>query len=107
MLIKRSITIKGHPTSISLENSFWEELNSIANARKISLASLVAEIDANSSFFPPDYIPKRFCSGVDSKGIRYPVVADVVAYLTESTLNMFEDDQDYNKSCMSLYNLCE
>lgn len=49
MIIKRSITIKGHPTSISLENSFWEELNSIANARKISLASLVAEIDANRS----------------------------------------------------------
>ena len=49
MIIKRSITIKGHPTSISLEDPFWNVLNSIAEARKISVASLVAEIDENRS----------------------------------------------------------
>ena len=46
MIIKRSITIRGHPTSISLENPFWDELNKIAKKRGVSLASLVAEIDA-------------------------------------------------------------
>ena len=49
MIIKRSLTIKGHATSISLENPFWDGLNEIAKIRKISIASLVAEIDGNRS----------------------------------------------------------
>ena len=44
--IKRSITITGHRTSVSLEAPFWEELQRIANDRQVSLATLVAEIDA-------------------------------------------------------------
>jgi predicted DNA-binding ribbon-helix-helix protein len=42
---KRSITIHGHPTSISLEDEFWNELASIARLRKLSLNALVTEID--------------------------------------------------------------
>ena len=42
---KRSVTIDGHRTSISLEDGFWEELAAIAEARRLSLNSLVAEID--------------------------------------------------------------
>ncbi len=49
MIIKRSITIKGHSTSISLEATFWDALNVIAKQRDISIASLVAEIDTNRS----------------------------------------------------------
>ena len=49
MIRKRSLTIKGHATSISLENPFWDGLNEIAKIRKISIASLVAEIDGNRS----------------------------------------------------------
>ena len=49
MTIKRSITIKKHSTSISLENPFWDSLHDIASSRKISLASLVCEIDAKRS----------------------------------------------------------
>ena len=49
MIIKRSITIKGHSTSISLETVFWDALNEIAKKRDISIASLVAEIDTNRS----------------------------------------------------------
>lgn len=49
MIIKRSITIKGHSTSISLEATFWDALNEIAKKRDISIASLVAEIDTNRS----------------------------------------------------------
>lgn len=44
---KRSVTIRGHRTSISLESAFFEELEAIAAGREIPLASLVAEIDAN------------------------------------------------------------
>ena len=42
---KRSVTIHGHRTSISLEEPFWMSLNDIAKARKHSLASLVQMID--------------------------------------------------------------
>ncbi len=42
---KRSITIAGHRTSISLEAPFWEVLTEIAAARDMSVASLVAEVD--------------------------------------------------------------
>jgi predicted DNA-binding ribbon-helix-helix protein len=42
---KRSITIRGHQTSITLEDAFWDELSALANARKLSLSALVAEID--------------------------------------------------------------
>jgi predicted DNA-binding ribbon-helix-helix protein len=42
---KRSVTIDGHRTSISLEDAFWTELAAIAGARGLSLNALVAEID--------------------------------------------------------------
>ena len=42
---KRSVTIHGHPTSISLEDEFWQELSAIAEARGLSLNALVTEID--------------------------------------------------------------
>jgi predicted DNA-binding ribbon-helix-helix protein len=45
-VIKRSIAIAGHRTSISLEEPFWEELRRIASARGIALQRLVAEVDA-------------------------------------------------------------
>jgi predicted DNA-binding ribbon-helix-helix protein len=42
---KRSVTIDGHRTSISLEDAFWNELATIARTRGLSLNALVAEID--------------------------------------------------------------
>ncbi|HLG46014.1 MAG TPA: ribbon-helix-helix domain-containing protein [Reyranella sp.] len=42
---KRSITIHGHQTSISLEDEFWDELAAIARARELSLNALVTEVD--------------------------------------------------------------
>jgi predicted DNA-binding ribbon-helix-helix protein len=42
---KRSVTIDGHRTSVSLEDAFWHELAAIATARGVSLNALVAEID--------------------------------------------------------------
>jgi predicted DNA-binding ribbon-helix-helix protein len=44
---KRSITIKDHKTSVSLENEFWDCLREIAVERGVSLGALVAAIDAN------------------------------------------------------------
>jgi predicted DNA-binding ribbon-helix-helix protein len=42
---KRSITIDGHRTSITLEDAFWEELSALARDRGLSVSALVAEID--------------------------------------------------------------
>jgi predicted DNA-binding ribbon-helix-helix protein len=44
--IKRSISIAGHRTSVSLEGPFWDTLKEIAEAEKLSTAALVARIDA-------------------------------------------------------------
>ena len=45
-IVKHSLDIAGHRTSISLEDPFWQELKRIASAREQSLASPVSEIDA-------------------------------------------------------------
>ncbi len=45
-IVKRSIVLSGHKTSISLEDAFWDALKDIADARKVSVSSLVHEIDA-------------------------------------------------------------
>jgi predicted DNA-binding ribbon-helix-helix protein len=44
-MAKRSITIAGHRTSISLEEPFWQALGDIAAAKSTSVAGLVVEID--------------------------------------------------------------
>jgi len=49
---KRSVTIDGHRTSISLEDAFWSELSALARARGLSLNALVAEIDHARSAGP-------------------------------------------------------
>ena len=43
---KRSVRIAGHATSISLEAEFWQALGEIAASRGVSVAALVAAIDA-------------------------------------------------------------
>ena len=47
MLIKKSITIKKHRTSLSLEKEFWDALKIISNDRKCSLETLITKIDSN------------------------------------------------------------
>lgn len=44
-LVKRSIIIHGHKTSISLENIFWDALRTIALERNKSISALVGEIE--------------------------------------------------------------
>jgi predicted DNA-binding ribbon-helix-helix protein len=44
-VIKRSIVIAGHRTSVSLEDAFWKALKEIAQARHASLAELIGTID--------------------------------------------------------------
>lgn len=45
-VIKRSIVIAGHKTSVSLEDAFWSGLKDIAVSRQTTLSELVASIDS-------------------------------------------------------------
>jgi predicted DNA-binding ribbon-helix-helix protein len=44
-VVKRSIVIDGHKTSVSLEDAFWTGLREIAQAQHATLSTLVGEID--------------------------------------------------------------
>jgi predicted DNA-binding ribbon-helix-helix protein len=44
-VVKRSIVVAGHKTSVSLEDEFWRGLKEIAGGRDMTLSDLVATID--------------------------------------------------------------
>jgi predicted DNA-binding ribbon-helix-helix protein len=46
-VVKRSIVIAGHKTSVSLEDAFWKGLKEIAGERNVTLSDLVASIDTD------------------------------------------------------------
>jgi predicted DNA-binding ribbon-helix-helix protein len=45
-VVKRSIVIAGHKTSVSLEEAFWQALKDIAGERRMTLSEVVAAIDS-------------------------------------------------------------
>ena len=71
---KRSLTIQGHRTSISLEEPFWVALNDIAKARQQSVASLVQMID------------KERVGGLSS-AVRMFILAELRHQLAANTTN--------------------
>jgi predicted DNA-binding ribbon-helix-helix protein len=44
-IVKRSIVLGGHKTSVSLEDAFWRGLKDIAHGQHVTLSNMVAEID--------------------------------------------------------------
>lgn len=46
-VVKRSIVIAGHKTSVSLEDAFWQGLREIAGGRNMTLSEVVATIDTD------------------------------------------------------------
>lgn len=65
------------------------------------------EIESDTSFFSPGYIPRRHSTGIDKNGKRYNPITDVVKYLIakNATELLYEDHGGF--SCMSYYGLCE
>ena len=49
-VIRRSIDVDGHKTSVSLEDAFWSSLKEIAHERGESVPHLIASINANRQF---------------------------------------------------------
>ena len=45
LIIKRSIVIKGHKTSVSLEDAFWHDLKLMAAEENQSLSALISSVD--------------------------------------------------------------
>jgi predicted DNA-binding ribbon-helix-helix protein len=46
-VVKRSIVVAGHKTSVSLEDAFWKALKEIADERGLTLSDLVSTIDTD------------------------------------------------------------
>jgi predicted DNA-binding ribbon-helix-helix protein len=49
-VVKRSIVVSGHKTSVSLEDAFWKGLKEIAGGRHLSLSDLIARIDSDREY---------------------------------------------------------
>ncbi len=47
LVVKRSIVIAGHKTSVSLEDAFWSELKDIAEQKDQTLSTVVGDIDTH------------------------------------------------------------
>jgi predicted DNA-binding ribbon-helix-helix protein len=47
LIVKHSVIIRGHKTSVSLERAFWNALKDIADQRGVTMAYLVSTIDAD------------------------------------------------------------
>ncbi len=66
-----------------------------------------SEIKAESSFLPPNKIPKRYHSKKTEKGKTYATFVDVQRYVLDknATLDMFKDEPIFK--CKSVYSICE
>jgi len=69
--IKRSVTLSGHRTSITLEPEFWSALKEIACTRKISVNELVRQIDEGRD-------------GEDPRGLSSEVRVHVLAHFKDA-----------------------
>jgi predicted DNA-binding ribbon-helix-helix protein len=59
-IIKRSVEISGHKTSVSLEQEFWEALKEISLFLNVSMASIIRQIDQDQ----PDILHKNLSSSI-------------------------------------------
>jgi predicted DNA-binding ribbon-helix-helix protein len=50
VVIKRSVALAGHKTSVSLEDAFWKGLKEIARQRDMTLSDLIASIDNDRQY---------------------------------------------------------
>jgi predicted DNA-binding ribbon-helix-helix protein len=78
-VVKRSIVIAGHKTSVSLEDAFWKGLKEIAGGRDMTLSDLVATIDTDRQhgnlssairLFVLDHYRAQMSSMVEPKAIE-------------------------------------
>ncbi|PMD95537.1 sulfate adenylate transferase [Siphonobacter sp. BAB-5405] len=69
-----------------------------------------AEQFVGRTFFPPNYVPNRYASKTDVKsGKRINSIDDVVRYISDknATGELFPEEKDTDRRCMSFYGICE
>lgn len=74
-IVKRSVIIAGHKTSVSVEDAFWKGLKAIAGERDTNLSELVTSIDSdrhhsNLSSAIRLYVLNYYQSALKSPGSR-------------------------------------
>ena len=50
LVVKRSVIIAGHRTSVSVEEAFWKSLKEITGSQSMSLSDLVTKIDGKREY---------------------------------------------------------
>jgi predicted DNA-binding ribbon-helix-helix protein len=50
LVVKRSVVVAGHKTSVSLEDAFWKGLKEIAGERDTTLSELIGTIDSEREY---------------------------------------------------------
>ena len=82
-VVKRSIVIAGHKTSVSLEDGFWNSLKDIAGERHMTLSDLVASIDTDRQYgnlssairlFVLDFYRDRLASDKDGRDATHDTI---------------------------------
>lgn len=80
-VVKRSIVVAGHKTSVSLEEAFWSGMKEISSARDMTLSELVGEIDGGRQqgnlssairLFVLDYFRSRATGQPKMDGVQSP-----------------------------------
>ena len=74
-IVKRSIVVGGHKTSVSLEEAFWSGMKEISGARSMTLSQLVSEIDADRNQGNLSSAIRQFVS-TTSKSRAVPPIGD-------------------------------
>jgi predicted DNA-binding ribbon-helix-helix protein len=76
LVVKRSIVIAGHKTSVSLEEAFWKGMKEIASSRDLTLSDVVTAIDSGRAsgnlssairLFVLDYYRAQIATGAGTR----------------------------------------
>ena len=92
-VVKRSVAIAGHKTSVSLEDAFWNGLKEIATARHLRLSELVVEIgrgrrgNLSSAIrtFVLDYFHARIPASAADRRADMPNIVHDIAFVNGPT----------------------
>ena len=82
-VVKRSIVLAGHKTSVSLEDAFWEGLKKIAKEERKTLSDLVGSIDTNRKHGNLSSALRLFVLGHYQKRAAPGLVVDNIARAAE------------------------
>jgi len=78
-LVKRSLMVAGHATSVALEPEFWSALEAMAERRAVAVSGLVAEIDATRAGRP-------LASACRVAALRFAQDGEAAAKLADSSV---------------------